>query len=352
MNNQLVGFGYDASGNMTANGGYVYDGENRLVWTSGYRYVYDGNGERVEKCQAASATTACPTSGTNGKLYWKGTGSDPLAESDLAGTPQEEYIFFNGTRIARRDVSSTGATIAMHYYFSDHLGTHAVVENATGTQNEQDIDYYPYGGQQNDYSTTPVAQNYKFTGKERDAESGLDNFGARYNASTMGRFMTPDPLLNSGRPWNPQTWNRYSYARNNPLSIVDPTGLYDLNNTCAGDDKKCNKQFQQHANDLKKGLENLQKKVDKMKDGTEKTRLGNSLTALGTEGDHNGVNVAFGATKDGSAATTDPVFDQSSGKYSGFNVTIDPSKESNGANGYAIDERTREPTSRTMKTSS
>jgi len=47
---------------------------------------------------------------------------------------------------------------------------------------------------------------HKFTGKERDMESGLDNFGARYDASTMGRFMTPDPLLNSGHPSNPQTW--------------------------------------------------------------------------------------------------------------------------------------------------
>gem|GEM_PF-6274294 len=91
----------------------------------------------MEKCQAASAASACPTSGTNGKLYWKGTGSDPLAESDLAGNPQEEYIFFNGERIARRDVSSTGATIALHYYFSDHLGTYGVVEDFTGSQCEQ-----------------------------------------------------------------------------------------------------------------------------------------------------------------------------------------------------------------------
>src|SRR6185312_13698838 len=141
----------------------------------------------------------------------------------------------------------------------------------------------------------------------------------------------------SRRPWDPQTWNRYSYARNNPLARVDPTGLYDLNNTCASDDKKCNKQFQQHAKDLKNGLSNLQKQVDKMKDGPEKTRLQNALGAVGIEGDHNGVNVAFGATKDGAAATTDPIFDQNSGKYSGFNIIIDPSKENHGANGWAID---------------
>jgi len=126
-------------------------------------------------------------------------------------------------------VSSTGATIALHYYFSDHLGTHAVVENAAGTQCEQDIDYYPYGGQQNDYSTMPVAQNYKFNGKERDAESGLDNFGARYNTSNLGRFMTPDwaakpttvPYANFG---NPQSLNLYSFVENNPTTVGDPDG--------------------------------------------------------------------------------------------------------------------------------
>jgi hypothetical protein len=156
---------------MTSNGStsYVYDAENRLVWTSGFRYVYDGDGERVEKCAVASGTTACPTTGTTGTLYWRGTGSDTLAETDLAGNEEEEYIFFDGQKIARRDVSSTGATVALHYYFSDHLGSHGVIENATGTVCEQDIDYYPYGGEQNDYcSGTSVPQNYKFNGKERD----------------------------------------------------------------------------------------------------------------------------------------------------------------------------------------
>ena len=78
-----------------------------------------------------------------------------------------------------------------------------------------------------------------------------------------------------------------------------------------------------------------------MKNGPEKTRLHNSLKALGSEGDHNGVNVAFGATKDGAAATTDPIFDQNTGKYSGFNITIDPGKENNGANGWENSGRIR-----------
>jgi len=221
-NNRLAGFGYDAAGNMTSNGStsYVYDAENRLIWTSGYRYLYDGNGERVEKCVAATATTACPTSGTNGTLYWRGTGTDPLDESDLSGNALEEYVFFNGQRVARRDV----ATNNIHYYFSDHLGSHGVIENATGTICEQDIDYYPYGGVEHDYCGN-AAQNYKFTGKERDSESGLDHFGARHHASALGRFMSVDPkMISKQRAFDPQQWNMYSYTRNSPLTFVDPDG--------------------------------------------------------------------------------------------------------------------------------
>ncbi|MBN2320824.1 MAG: RHS repeat-associated core domain-containing protein, partial [Acidobacteria bacterium] len=83
------------------------------------------------------------------------------------------------------------------------------------------------------------------SGKERD-ETGLDYFGARYLSSALGRWTSPDPLLSSGRPWIPQTWNRYTYGRNNPLTFVDPTGLYDRVNNC-GDDSKCNKEFKDAA---------------------------------------------------------------------------------------------------------
>jgi len=72
-----------------------------------------------------------------------------------------------------------------------------------------------------------------FTGKERDAESGLDNFGARYNSSSMGRFMSPDPL--GGHPDDPQKLNRYVYVRENPLNLTDPTGL-DFYLRCSGKD--------------------------------------------------------------------------------------------------------------------
>ncbi|MFY9646966.1 MAG: RHS repeat-associated core domain-containing protein, partial [Terriglobales bacterium] len=73
------------------------------------------------------------------------------------------------------------------------------------------------------------SNHYKFTGKERDSESGLDEFGARYYASPLGRFMTPDwatkptdvPYANFG---NPQSLNLYSYVQNNPATVGDPDG--------------------------------------------------------------------------------------------------------------------------------
>jgi RHS repeat-associated protein len=64
------------------------------------------------------------------------------------------------------------------------------------------------------------------TGKERDTESGNDYFEARYYGSSMGRFLSPDPSsLLAQKPEDPQSWNLYVYARNNPLMNIDPTGL-------------------------------------------------------------------------------------------------------------------------------
>jgi RHS repeat-associated protein len=68
---------------------------------------------------------------------------------------------------------------------------------------------------------------HKFTGKERDSESGLDDFEARHYASTMGRFMQPDPA--GGHNEDPQTLDRYAYVRNNPLSLTGKMqlGIYN-----------------------------------------------------------------------------------------------------------------------------
>jgi RHS repeat-associated protein len=113
---------------------------------------------------------------------------------------------------------------AIYYYFSDSLGTARVITNSVGTVC-YDADMYPYGGERAYVDTCDSA--YKFTGKERDSESGLDDFGARYDSSQYGRFMTPDLANIAGdldESGNPQSWNAYSYVQNNPVNAVDPDG--------------------------------------------------------------------------------------------------------------------------------
>ena len=63
------------------------------------------------------------------------------------------------------------------------------------------------------------------TGKERDAETGLDFFGPRYFSGVQGRFTSPDGPFNDQDAADPQSWNMYSYGRNNPLRFTDPTGM-------------------------------------------------------------------------------------------------------------------------------
>jgi RHS repeat-associated protein len=75
------------------------------------------------------------------------------------------------------------------------------------------------------------------TGKERDAESGLDYFEARYYGSALGRFTSPDPENAGAFPSDPQSWNAYAYVRNNPLKYTDPHGLtYQV---CDSNGKNC-----------------------------------------------------------------------------------------------------------------
>ena len=91
-----------------------------------------------------------------------------------------------------------------------------------------------------------TSMTYKFTGKERDAETGdangyngWDDFGARYYGALMGRWVSPDPYNGSMDLGNPQSLNRYAYVNNTPLTLTDPTGLFPLGcgfSTSAGSD--------------------------------------------------------------------------------------------------------------------
>jgi len=68
-----------------------------------------------------------------------------------------------------------------------------------------------------------------FTSKERDAETGLDFFGARYMSSAQGRFTSPDEPLEDQDPSDPQSWNLFGYVRNNPLRFTDADGRTCVN---------------------------------------------------------------------------------------------------------------------------
>jgi RHS repeat-associated protein len=115
---------------------------------------------------------------------------------------------------ARRDASGN-----VYYYFQDQIGTSRLMATSGATVC-YDADYTPFG-QELAYTTT-CSQNYKFTGKERDTETGNDNFGARYYPNNLGRFLTPDPLMASGRASNPQTWNRYADVQVNVCAARAP----------------------------------------------------------------------------------------------------------------------------------
>ncbi|MEZ2346470.1 RHS repeat-associated core domain-containing protein [Terriglobus sp. RCC_193] len=108
------------------------------------------------------------------------------------------------------------------YTITDHLNTASLEFSDAGTLVWQGA-FAPFG---QELDNNPNFNRYKFTGKERDTESGLDLMGARYYASTMGRFMSPDPsgLTFANLP-DPQSFNLYAYARNNPLINTDPSGL-------------------------------------------------------------------------------------------------------------------------------
>ena len=96
-------------------------------------------------------------------------------------------------------------------------------------------------------STVGTANAYKFTGNERDSESGLDHFQFRKFTSAMGRFMSPDPAgMMAVDIGSPQTLNRYSYVLNNPLAFTDPFGLdcAYLNSSGTGLDKHVNRSKQ------------------------------------------------------------------------------------------------------------
>lgn len=225
-NNRISGYAYDASGNVLDDGSnqYGYDGEGRVctvynkTLASYTGYAYDGLGNRVAR-GAATNGLSCDNTLTATSAFIVGPTGEQLDE--LNGTAAVySNVFANGQLLATYQFSTPSWTYALN----DWLGTKRVVANASG-QTAETCTGLPFGDRLTCTGTGDPSPQH-FTGQIHDQESNNDYFGARYYSEYTGRFTSPDPSgLLAQKPGNPQSWNLYAYAMNNPLSNIDPTGL-------------------------------------------------------------------------------------------------------------------------------
>ena len=279
------GLGYDAAGNVTNDGIniYLYDAEGRLCAVQNQSlpgkpmtgYIYNAAGERVGK---GSITTMSCDPSTNGFKpvadYVIGPGGEQLTEMDYNGSTMvwaHTNVYAGGHPMATYDSSG------LHFHLTDWLGTRRAQTNYIGAL-EMTCTSLPYGDNLSCSGPARDATEHHFTGKERDAESGLDNFPARYFTSNMGRWMTPDIM--GGHVADPQTLNKYAYARNNPVSLTDPTGL-DSYLQCTPTKDNTSTCQQQRVGGTDKNPQMAWVQGVSGKDGFTATRIGNDPNGSG-----------------------------------------------------------------------
>ena len=208
---------YDAAGNLKADwagNAFKYDGDNRLVafdapmgTDSDTAYAYDGEGRRVRKVVGGSSgVTTTYVYNVLGQLVAEFGGT-------ASGRPGTRYLTPDPLGSTRVVTAEDQSVLSRHDYlpFGEEIGA------ALGNRNQASgISGY----------TASLADGpaQKFTGKERDNESGLDYFQARYFSGAGGRFTSADLPFADQHVENPQSWNLYSYTRNSPLKYVDRTG--------------------------------------------------------------------------------------------------------------------------------
>jgi len=195
----------------------TFDAENKILkLDTVLAYAYDGEGKRVRKYV-----------GENTRFVY-GIGGELLAEyNGSTNAITKEYLY--GASGLTAVIDPTNGT---EYLTPDHLGSPRVLTNSSATVTQR-RDFMPFGEEVTTGAGRTTAQGWssasaprqKFTGYERDDESGLDFAQARYYNSKVGRFTTTDPILISkDRKFNPQEINLFAYCKNNPLAFVDPHG--------------------------------------------------------------------------------------------------------------------------------
>jgi RHS repeat-associated protein len=247
-NNRLVGAGnvYDTAGNITLwdnRMAFTYDPLNRVAaqgaQESPKQMIYDADGERlvVKDFQLDSQGRV---------LIWRlrGVDNQVLREvqrnADGSWSWKRDYLFRDQRLLAQ--ITPASGTEALSHLYLDHLGTPRHTSGPAGFLGSY-REYGPYG---EELSKPRHEQDFlQFTGHERDFNcltnggcsagsfqakvDDLDYMHARYYSPWQGRFLSVDP--EPGALDSPQSWNRYTYARSNPLRYVDPDGEAILNLT-------------------------------------------------------------------------------------------------------------------------
>lgn len=229
-------FGVNSSTNRMSETGYnafgSYDNAGRLLSTSGGNsFVYDGNDTVTRSTVDGTtrvhlysinderiASITVDASGNEVRSDW--TLRDHLhrvvrrmEKNGAAWVWKEDYIYRGGPLLAAEENGQT-----LHFYL-DHLGTVRLITGNGGMKIAQHT-YFPFGIEAT--AANQDNEKLKFTGHERDAAS-LDYMHARYYNPHWGRFQSADP----GKDWDvtkSQSWNLYTYVRNSPINLFDPTG--------------------------------------------------------------------------------------------------------------------------------
>ena len=206
---------YDANGNLTSDGSkcYEYNQENQLVKvkTCGNsqtiaEYVYDYQGQRLVKKEYSNGTLQ-KTTFSPGDSY--------ETVKLVSGTTQNtSYYFANNELIAKKNPDGS-----KNYFLTDHLGSDSVQTNQTGTSVES-TQYDPWG----EVLAGGTKNKFQYTGQEKDSETGLNYYNARYYDPHTRHFTQADGLVQD--IYDPQLLNRYAYVRNNPIKYSDPSGNF------------------------------------------------------------------------------------------------------------------------------
>jgi RHS repeat-associated protein len=223
---------YDATGDVTGDGAhqYLYDAEGRVcavqytVMTipAMIGYIYDAEGRRVAKGSISQWNCDMDNNGfaeTGG--YVLGPNGEQMTETDGQSNWVHTNVYANGELIA------TYTPSGLSFHLNDWLGTRRMDTDVFGSPGAS-YQSLPFGELLNSAQIITSPEHF-FTGKERDSESGLDYFGARYYGSSMGRWMSPDwadkpEAVPYSDLANPQSLNLYGYVNNNPLSHADADG--------------------------------------------------------------------------------------------------------------------------------